>query len=36
MPDPELTKLKAALRRAWPDKPSAKAQNYRPLPRALA
>ena len=28
MPDPELTKLKAALRRAWPGKPSAKAQNY--------
>jgi uncharacterized Zn finger protein len=28
MPDPELTKLKAALRRAWPGSPSAKAQNY--------
>ena len=28
MSDPELTRLKAALRRAWPGKPSVKAQNY--------
>ncbi len=28
MPDPELTKLKAALRRTWRGHPSVKAQNY--------